>query len=192
MNGKMNCRLTEMFEYQKELMEKRYPQYKPGSCLNVDEPETQKVIREYAGWIMEELAEAINERCRDRQTSHDRYCEELVDGLHFIIELAIVVGYSPEQLLSEHLHSDAKHDLLTEAYELNWCSGCSFNGLVTNFVYGLGMFTHCLKNKPWEQEFQKTDMPHLLSCFQEMFGDWLSIMSHEMSANQIYSMFVKP
>lgn len=185
-NGKKNYRLTDMFEHQWGLIDKFYQAHFPGYCQDVDNRHTQSVIREYAGWIMEELVEALEERrCHNNIM---RWNEELIDGLKFIIELAILMNYNECDIQSEFdPHVD---DFLESMVERNRCLNCSINTLVSEFIFDLGMFTHCLKNKPWEVQNVATDKLALKKYFQCFVADYFAIMQTTMDADTIYRLFV--
>jgi hypothetical protein len=70
----------------------------------LDNRTTQAAIREFAGYTVEELYEAINNlknkpwKRSDTPTDVEKFKEELADAWHFFIELHIVAGLDPEEI----------------------------------------------------------------------------------------------
>ena len=68
---------------------------------NLDSRVTQASIREFAGYTVEELYEAINHlknkpwKQTDKPTDVPAFMEELADMWHFLIELHIIAGVTP-------------------------------------------------------------------------------------------------
>lgn len=75
---------------------------------NLDHRTTQASIREFAGYTVEELYEAINHlknkpwKQADRATNVAAFKEELADMWHFLIELHIIAGISPIDIFKEY------------------------------------------------------------------------------------------
>ena len=67
----------------------------------LDDRPTQAAIREFAGYTVEELYEAINNlknkpwKRSDTETDVEAFKEELADAWHFFIELHILAGLDP-------------------------------------------------------------------------------------------------
>lgn len=82
------------------------PVPEPNAYGAIDDPGTQLYLKHLAWCIVEELGEAMNELknrpWKSSFTITDRvhYQEELVDVLHFFIELCIASGITPD-----HLHT---------------------------------------------------------------------------------------
>jgi hypothetical protein len=86
--------LIEIFDAQRELMEK----YGTSPATDLNDPKNQKLIREFSGYVVEELMEAMN--ClrnkpwvkTQTKTDEDHYYEELADAVHFFVELLVISG----------------------------------------------------------------------------------------------------
>lgn len=69
---------------------------------------TQAAIREFAGYTVEELYEAINKlknkpwKRSDTDTDLEAFREELADAWHFWIELHILAGLNPVDVFREY------------------------------------------------------------------------------------------
>lgn len=149
-------RLEAIFQRQRELWSKYHPiEVKSGlriteDCpVNLDDRRGQFQIKDYAWRVMEEVGEAIDAMSQDREHFH----EELIDGLHFLTELTIMAGYTPQDL-TRHLTDPG--DLLQKLIAQG-DSEEEFAEKVTYLVEQLGMMCNCLKNKPWKQSMMTTD-----------------------------------
>jgi len=83
-----------LFKMQKQLMDK----YKVPYPVSIHTKEGQKLLREMAGYVTEEIYEAMNILKNRPWTNYQipvdesHYREELSDILHFVIELYIMSG----------------------------------------------------------------------------------------------------
>lgn len=81
--------------------------------LNLDDPKDQQRIKDFMERITEEIFEAANcLKCKPWKNTHvptdkAHFYEELVDALHFFIELLIMVGFTPESLTKTYLNKNA-------------------------------------------------------------------------------------
>jgi hypothetical protein len=103
--------LEMMFERQKELMHKYHDIAKDNGTLmdgsipvDINSHKGQAQLKATNSYCVEELFEAMNclknkawKQCM-METDIDHYQEELVDALHFFIELLIQSGFTPEKL----------------------------------------------------------------------------------------------
>ena len=107
----IRCRLQDVFNRQKELMEKYHDIEKKNGLLQTDKVPVdinshmgQQRLKDFAWRVTEELGEAMN--CLKNkswkqthfQTDVDHYYEELSDAFHFFIELCILSGLDAEDL----------------------------------------------------------------------------------------------
>jgi NTP pyrophosphatase (non-canonical NTP hydrolase) len=75
---------------------------------NLDNRKTQAAIREFAGYTVEELYEAINNlknkpwKQTDVETNVEAFKEELADAWHFFIELHILAGIDPVEVFRSY------------------------------------------------------------------------------------------
>lgn len=115
--------LKAIFEKQHQLMEKYDPiesknmGYQiPTGVLDLSDPKAQVRLKDFAWRITEEIGEAMN--CLKNKpwkqtqmvTDETHYLEELVDGLHFYIELLIHSGFTPESLVKMYLNKSAVNE----------------------------------------------------------------------------------
>lgn len=106
--------LETMFAQQREHMQ-AYGKINPEAMLapamygDLDSPATQAALRETAGYVMEELMEAVSGHLKNKpwkQThvavSEKAFREELADAWHFLIQLHIVAGMSPQDVFTAY------------------------------------------------------------------------------------------
>lgn len=110
-------RLEEIFAKQSELLERVAP-VERGNGVAVPSPDhygkldyryVQHFLKDLAWCTTEELGEAMNElknrpwKTSFTQTDEEAFKEEVVDALHFFIELCIVAGFDAEELHARYL-----------------------------------------------------------------------------------------
>jgi len=155
-------RLKAIFERQLELHDKFLPIHEASGlglrCIAGEEPydindqKFQFMVKSYAWYVVEELAEAIEAQ------GQDHLHEELADMLHFFIELCLIIGIDPYQLIGVEPYSDGAVDLL----ELWWIKSPEYDEanmqiLTYQFIKRFGIAMECLKNKPWKQTMVEVD-----------------------------------
>jgi hypothetical protein len=71
---------------------------------NLSHPDTQAKLREFAGYITEELYEGINLlknkpwKQTYKETDHDEFYKEMGDFWHFVLEFMMYAGMMPDQI----------------------------------------------------------------------------------------------
>lgn len=121
-------KLDEIFARQRELMDKYHLIEAANGLLVTDQvpvdlndPRGQARLKEMAWRTVEELAEAMNElKNRPWKQSHtptnkEAFREEVVDALHFFIELCILAGFTPQSLHDQYLNKAAKNTARQES-----------------------------------------------------------------------------
>lgn len=109
-NGDM---LQSIFDKQKSLMEKYHHIEKDNGLLqtedcpvNMNDPKGQARLKDFAWRITEEIGEAMNclknkpWKQSHMETDVTHYQEELIDGLHFFVELLILSGMDAEDVFN--------------------------------------------------------------------------------------------
>lgn len=75
---------------------------------DLDHRQVQRSIREFAGYTVEELYEAINNlknkpwKQTEQPTNVEAFKEELADMWHFLIEMHIIAGIDPEEIFRSY------------------------------------------------------------------------------------------
>ena len=174
--------MKAMFDKQMQLAIKYQDSEKMGNLLketatNVDTANGQKWIKDFAWRVTEELCEAkeayefMQEEIRNdkRKDHYQHYLEEVIDGLHFLIELTLISGYTSKIV---------KYDTPT----------------MHNFdvVYYLGLMCNCLKNKPWKQTQMLTDRQKFEDYLEKTWAVYIGIFTkYSLSLGDIYDLYFK-
>jgi len=146
--------LEEIFKKQRALMDKYHTielrsnifEYMDHSVpVDLHTTAGQARLKHLAWCTVEEIAEALDGvGVRNKK-------EEVVDALHFLVELIITAGYDHNWLGSLERQ--------WRSTELNVHSTVSKMGdAVTGFLNVFGMAMNQLKNKPWKQAHKPTDV----------------------------------
>lgn len=187
--------LVSIFNRQKELMEKYHDiELRSGlmqteDCpVNLDDKRGQARIKDFSWRVMEEVGEALDALHKD---DIEHYCEELIDGLHFLTELTILTGFDLEELFGKY-DENVNRDLLCNL----WYNNCgskiiSETLLVTKFVEDIGMMCNCLKNKAWKQMSMLTDKENFKKQLILVWNDYISLLSTQMTAEEIANVYLK-
>ena len=141
--------LHAIFARQSELMAKYKDIEKlPAAPLALHTTHHQKIMKDFAWRVTEELTEAFEvwSNHPDRKRAMERGLEEMADALHFLVEMLIFAGVTPEQVLQ------VDNDFLPMPDPLD-CRNDHFKFVAGfwNCTYWLGLTMHELKNKPWKQ-----------------------------------------
>lgn len=201
--------LEDIFDKQENLLGKYKDIEKmPALPVSIHTHEGQKWIKDFLWRVTEELGESyeaqlqLNDLVAEYNSSNtissdefvtkqDQYethqIEELIDALHFIVELIIIVGKDWEwarDLLNEN---DEKRviGLSNHISEEYW-----------EVSYWLGMVGNTLKNKPWKQTQMQTDdkkfyqnlgyaFVALFNCLAELGYDEAEVFSFYDRKNQV-------
>lgn len=148
--------LKDIFERQTQLIEKYSDiENMPTYPFNVHTRDGQKWFKDFLWRVSEELGESYEahhmrsiEDDKNKQVAHKVHqLEELIDALHFLVELIILTG-KDWQWAREQLDSD---DPLVPTDEPT----TEFH--YWQVSYYLGMVGNTLKNKPWKQTEMPTD-----------------------------------
>lgn len=197
-------RLELIFKKQAELISKYHGIEKKNGLLqteempvNLNDRKGQARIKDFAWRVMEEVGEAMDAIIMDKDFTH--YCEELIDGLHFLTELTINAGYGPGDIIPEKTPTEGMKDKLEVI-----CSMVSLkheNGadsvtrtrtlLCTELVRNLGMTCNCLKNKPWKQSMMLTDEAQFLFNLRMTWWVYMYWLYTEMGCDGIYTVYFK-
>jgi len=147
---------------------------------NLDTAYGQSWIKDFAWRVTEELTEAEEAAIlyvkKQEPDCLIHYYEELIDALHFLVELSIVAGYNWEIVYN------CKLKLKDHEQKSEW----------QDVVYYLGLMCNCLKNKPWKQTHMLTDRSKFKSYLRFTWAHFLKILEkHEMPEENIYNLYFK-
>lgn len=200
--------LQDIFEKQQNLLDKYKDIEKmPDVPVSIHTAEGQKWIKDFLWRVTEELGESYEAyvqgmdlvaeynasntissdefvKRQDRYNTH--MIEELIDALHFLVELIIISGKDwkwARDLLNDN----------SEKYQYGYVSGA---GAYWEVTYWLGMVGNTLKNKPWKKTQMQTDdkkfyrnlgfsFVALFNCLAELGADETEVFSFYDRKNQV-------
>lgn len=181
-------RLSDIFGKQRLLMEK-YEEIEEKNGLlqtkdipvNIHDRFGQARLKDFAWRVTEELAEA-----REAYDLHpeliDHVHEEVADALHFLTELTILAGITPEQVykgIMDKSEADFKGDKLGSIFHLlthgrSIGKPMEIHKAMSWTVTELGLMCNTLKNKPWKNTHMVTDenlfKQHLYYAWENFFS----------------------
>jgi dUTPase. len=204
-------KLKAIFKRQSELMSKYHDiELRSGllqteDCpVNLDDKRGQARLKDFAWRVTEEVGEALDSL---HSGDKDHYYEELIDGLHFLTEMSILAGTSPEEIFKVVFEREVKSDedilevFVTRANQeqarftdssgpcLPCPSDIAFK--VMNLVESLGMTCNCLKNKPWKQSNMVTDRNAFYQNLSITWKVYIALLSLELSAEEIVDVYLR-
>lgn len=192
--------LKDIFERQEQLMAKYADIEKmPKWPLSIHTREGQRWIKDFLWRVTEEMGESfeayvlIGKEGSAESPSEEKIqqhfmhnIEELIDALHFFVELVILTGkdweWAREVLDNKDQGLEVNTDSPSQAY---WA-----------VVYYLGMVGNTLKNKPWKQTEMPTDaekfyvnlakaLKALFLCFETMDADEEQVFNFYCRKHQV-------
>lgn len=204
-------KLKAIFKRQSELMSKYHDiELRSGllqteDCpVNLDDKRGQARLKDFAWRVTEEVGEALDSL---HSGDKDHYYEELIDGLHFLTEMSILAGTSPEEIFKAVFEREAKpNEDILETFVArvnqetvrfndpeNSCSPClkDIAFKVMNLVESLGMTCNCLKNKPWKQSNMVTDRNAFYQNLSITWKVYISLLSLDLTAEEIIDVYLR-
>lgn len=201
--------LKDIFDKQQKLLDKYKDIEKmPALPVSIHTHEGQKWIKDFLWRVTEELGESyeaqlqiqVQDQAYDADVFMDidqhqklvaqyevHQIEELIDALHFIVELIIIVG-KDWQWARDLLNDNDEKRVLGLSKDISqdyW-----------EVAYWLGMVGNTLKNKPWKQTQMQTDdkkfyrnlgyaFVSLFNCLAELGYDEREVFSFYDRKNQV-------
>lgn len=156
-----------IFSRQASLMEKYHQiekdngfHYNGPIPVNLHDKFGQAKLKDFAWRMTEEFTEATDSLLLN--DGQDHYLEELIDGLHFLVELFILAGYKPEGSMEDWFNADLGPSV--QPYQVIERVGCAMN---------------CLKNKPWKVTQMLTDIPRFYAELEQAWIMFIGLMKTE-------------
>lgn len=163
----MITELYRIFEHQRDLMEQLAPKerengyFPPAPPLDLQLREHQQHFRLMAWFFTEEVVESF-------LASDEEHAEELSDVLHFLTELCILTGVSPESVAAVVVAMDSRPDIL-------------------DVLIQVGKAANCMKAKPWKSNPQPTDEKAVQRCLRTALAYmWKYIQIEGYDPHEIY------
>jgi hypothetical protein len=150
-----------LFDIQDELSEKYQKIEGRTGLLNLDTKAGQIVVKDFLWRITEEVAEAL-----DSSLGIDHVREEIIDGLHFLLELCIITDNDRFVL------DNGVIDWLPTGYNRNNWKEC-----VTALILAMGLVGRTCKNKPWKQTEIAIDQKAFRESMLFTWNQYMSICS---------------
>ena len=197
-------RLERIFEQQ----EKLYHSFAPVVLNNglphaslpcdLDDPQVQAQIKLTLYAFLEELGEAAEAAIEGADL--ESVLTEYVDAFHFLVEIFLLCGIGPDELVPESLQfapgTRAPVDLLDALFsyaEVLFPTGS--DALPSSILLRTQLFAtklgYVLKNKPWKQSRRKTDLQQLKKAAQELNFSFLQlIIIAGMSPQDLYDRYL--
>jgi dimeric dUTPase (all-alpha-NTP-PPase superfamily) len=148
--------------------------------VNLNLMEDQILIKDFKQRITEELAESYEAYLQNHM---NHFYEEIIDALHFAVELNILCNVKPEDftsidgLKSTNLLFRKRQSLTTQLWEI---------------TYRYGLVCNSLKMKPWKQTHVLTDKKKFRKLVIHAFESVLQLMLNiELSGDDIYNWYFK-
>lgn len=147
---------------------------------NINTAKGQKWIKDFAWRITEELAEGWETKSIDllddemADDVNEHYKEEIIDGLHFLVELTQIAGYTHAFVVDIDTREDIK---LVNPWPI---------------IYNLGLLCNTLKNKPWKQTQMLTDKNNFNKYLSEVWYWYLLLLKQEVGTlTDVYLYYFK-
>lgn len=140
--------------------------------ISLDLAGHQLKLKEMAWRVTEELAEAMEANIEGNQT---HFYEEVADAYHFLVELNLLSGVSPADIMREigNYPTEIIHDDC-------WAT-----------VYYLGLAMNCLKNKPWKTTQMMTDKNKYRSLVIMSNLSFLRWLSKYIDYSELHAIYFK-
>lgn len=190
--------LITIFNRQKELMEKYHDiEARSGLLqtdifpLNLDDKRSQARIKDFSWRVTEELGEALDAYYHEfHDDKYLHFIEELIDGLHFLVELTIQVDFSEEDISYTKEEGKYLSSIIEKAKEVS--KELNLEETVVKFICYLGMMCNTLKNKPWKQSQMKTDKNEFYSLLKTVWLYYIVILDKaKLSEEGIVEIYLK-
>lgn len=207
--------LAAIFERQRELAAKYHDiERRAGTGIgllgdrpfNIHELRSQEVCKNFAWRVTEEITEATLALAEhDDSADNDNAVpihawEEAADALHFLIELYIHVGITPEEIRRRcNVPSPAPEG---STFEWLWGSvpvltdedahGSSVWESAYELIETLGAAMNCLKQKPWKQTHVLTDVERFTDLLASAIPAYIEFaMAIGMTRDDVVDMYFR-
>lgn len=195
-------KLDAIFKRQKELMEKYHVIEAASGLLqtydvpvDLDDAKGQARIKDFAWRCTEELMEAM-----DAYQHKIHFEEEIADALHFLIELIILAGLKPRDMIEHLFHpgevipyeGESPPDKLDLLFLSTVGGTFHLRFMIMEFLISLGMVCHCLKNKPWVQTQRITDKKEFKRRLIKTFLRFIEVcIVAKINAQKLYNLYFR-
>lgn len=160
---------------------------------NIDDRFAQARIKDFCWRVTEELMEM----CEPISDTH--FLEELSDALHFMVELLIICGIKSDDIIGRSFHEQCRLDLFWKRRD-HELLGTYQKPIHRNYdqhdvmriLQPLGLAANCLKQKPWKQTHQLTDIDRFKGYMKQSFLSMLTFARLTgITADEFFRMYYK-
>lgn len=201
-------KLDLMFERQHGLAVKYLPIEQANGLLQteslpviIDDRKGQARLKDFAWRVSEELYEATDALVQ-HPDNVEHFLEEMIDSIHFFIELNILCGITPAFIRKYYeipSDVDAMEYLEKVANTVETLSKEEIQktpvSLLIYVTIGqcIGNAMNRLKNKPWKQTHMVTDVQAFNDCLMPTWLGYFRVLSHKygLSADDIFTLYFK-
>ncbi len=167
--GAIFARQKELIEKYHVIEEKNGFNILNGYPLDINDKHAQARLKDFAWRITEEFTESTDAH------EFEHRLEEIIDALHFFVELNILAGHYPDIKMSEVNYNIMGKDYQT--YRVIERIGCAMN---------------CLKNKPWKQSQMLTDNKKFYYHLEQAWIEFYRLFfSYNLSLEDVYVIYFK-
>lgn len=175
--------LDNVFQHQLALMEKYHKIEGREQYPNLDTREGQQVVKDFLWRITEEVGEALDS---DLGINHIK--EELADGLHFLIELAILTGRQDEVKKEIHYRQWTPNQEIKGA---DFHTRLRYES-IHNFLIQVAMVGRVCKNKPWKQTQIPLDQIAFTTALVDLAEEYFLLCEcYYDTQEEIYSFYLR-
>lgn len=153
--------IKQIFDKQKELIDKYKHIENIPDKINIDSAEHQKLLKEFTFRGIEELAESYEAYLHNNK---EHMTEELSDAIHFFTEVLILAEIGPEDIVSIDSFEGKKLNI-KEIKNDFW-----------NITYKFAISCNKLKCKPWKQTQVLTDKEQYRRLLIEAYDYFMLIL----------------
>ena len=179
---------------QKELLEEYKNFDKDVMNINIDSKEGQQKIKSLLWRIVEELGEAM-EAFDHKNIEH--YHEELIDSLHFTLELLIIFKISEQEIIEifneSSIYINDYMSALNDSLLTKNSSTCVIdnnrNKMLIDLYKYIGITGNCLKNKGWKKTEMETDDKYFILNLKNIAIYHFRYLLYELDIPEIYDLY---
>lgn len=169
--------------------------------VNINDRKGQARLKDFAWRTMEELFEATD-ALAVHPDNLEHFLEEMIDSVHFFIELNLLCGISPLTIRAYYNipeEEDALEFLLKVMNTLETYSKDELKAIpAALLIYasigqGIGNAMNKLKNKPWKQSHMITDEEAFYNSIYPVWLGYLRVLNHKygLSPKDIFTLYFK-
>lgn len=206
---KENDMLDLLFARQHYLAEKYLPIEKENGLLqtedipvDINDRKAQARLKDFAWRVSEELYEATDALIT-HQDNINHFLEEMIDALHFFLELNILCGIDPQKI-KEYFALPDDVDKLFSLHHLVMNLPFAQNNVDIQYIpdacliyttigQPIGNAMNKLKNKPWKQSHMVTEYDQFIDCLIPAWVGFFRVLGlkHGLTAEQIFTLYFK-